>query len=280
MAETDEMQNSLLDSAEHFTDGHSSQDALQMPGSSTGAFSDNGDSGMTDSGSQLLKPSRKKVNALRSARLCGRSSKSTSASKTQGGSMKFEGRLKLPMPKIDLKALFDYHFRRKQHRNRKRWRLSVKATKRRSPEPCIKRSWPRVSKDERERRCRERGRQFPFVEKLYGRKHIPLKMVCLYEQAALKGYFKYIEMLKYEHHLKKSLARLNAEDDLEHKGLESRKYKYLDDDGSLSPIEETNGDDQNESSGDEEIGAKIVENSCFILSSTIPKKKTCKRKSK
>lgn len=104
-------------------------------------------------------------------------------------------------------------------------------------------------------------------------------MECQYEQAALKGFFKYIEQLKYEHHLKKSLTQLNAGDDLENECLESRKHKYLDDDGPLSPIEETE-DDQNENSGDkEDIGARIVENSCFILSSNIPKKKKSKKTS-
>lgn len=119
---------------------------------------------------------------------------------------------------------------------------------------------------------------FPFVGKHYGRKHLPLKMVREYEEAALKGFFKYIEMVKYEHHLKKSLTQLNAGDDLENECLESRKHKYLDDDGPISPIAETSKD---EDSGDEDIGAKVVDNSCFILSSKIPqKKKKSKRKEK
>lgn len=46
-------------------------------------------------------------------------------------------------------------------------------------------------------------------------------------------------MLKYEHHLKNALSQLDAGEDLEDKCLVSRKHKYLDDDGSLSPIEET-----------------------------------------
>ncbi|XP_039194056.1 TATA box-binding protein-associated factor RNA polymerase I subunit D [Crotalus tigris] len=183
---------------------------------------------------------------------------------------KGESQTKLPKPKIDLRALFDYHFTRKQHRFRKRWT----PTERKVSRPHkYDRKWPerhRIPEEEQRRRMKDRGIVFPFVEKYYGRKHLPLKMVREYEHAALKGFFKYIEMLKYEHHLKKSLTQLNAEGDLENECLESRRHKYLDDDGPISPIAETNND---EVSGNENIGARVVDNSCFILSSKIPKKK-------
>lgn len=42
-----------------------------------------------------------------------------------------------------------------------------------------------ASPQERRKRLKDRGFQFPFVEKHYGRKHIPLKMVLSYEVSAL-----------------------------------------------------------------------------------------------
>lgn len=46
-------------------------------------------------------------------------------------------------------------------------------------------------------------------------------------------------MLKYEDHLKKALKALQASDDLEKECMVFRKYKYLDDEGPISPIRET-----------------------------------------
>ncbi|KAM3836576.1 TATA box-binding protein-associated factor RNA polymerase I subunit D isoform 1-T1 [Vipera latastei] len=220
------------------------------------------------SGPHSSKHSRRK--ALNSARVAGRASSAAMPSGPSPARTKGESQMKLPKPKIDLRALFDYHFTRKQHRFRRRWTPTEKKVRR--PYKYA-RKWPeghRISEEERRRRMKDRGIVFPFVEKYYGRKHLPLKMVREYEHAALKGFFKYIEMLKYEHHLKKSLTQLNAEGDLENECLESRRHKYLDDDGPISPIAESNND---EVSGNENIGAKVVDNSCFILSSKIPKKK-------
>ncbi|XP_060542190.1 TATA box-binding protein-associated factor RNA polymerase I subunit D isoform X1 [Pantherophis guttatus] len=219
------------------------------------------------SGPHSSKHSRKK--ASNSAKDAGRSSSVAMQSGPSPACMKAESQTKLPKPKINLRALFDYHFTRKQHRFRKRWNPTE--TKPRTSRRYV-RKWSarhRIPEEEQRRRMKERGIVFPFVEKYYGRKHLPLKTVREYEHAALKGFFKYIEMLKYEDHLKKSLTRLNAGGDLENECLESRRHKYMDDDGPISPIAETS----NEDSGNEDIGAKIVDNSCFILSSKIPKKK-------
>ncbi|XP_053165905.1 TATA box-binding protein-associated factor RNA polymerase I subunit D [Hemicordylus capensis] len=278
MADTDEMESSLLEDLDGLTNGHSSQSLPQVH-TSTGAVPRNREPEMTDPGSPSLQCSRKKAKTRRSARRNGRSSEKTSNPKTQGGpstcsSVKSGGQLKLPKPKLDLKALFDYHFRRKSQRRRRSWKLTEEVTRRKRRRKYTLRPRFRISAEERKRRYRERGLQFPFVEKLYGRKHIPLKMVCRYEEAALKGFLKYVKMLRFEHQLKTSLTQLNAGDDLEKECLESRKHKYLDEDGPLSPIEEADGSDQND---DEEIGAKIVDNSCFILSSNIPKKKSKRR---
>ncbi|KGL90167.1 TATA box-binding protein-associated factor RNA polymerase I subunit D, partial [Charadrius vociferus] len=143
--------------------------------------------------------------------------------------------------KFNLKAIFAYHFRGKKfkaaaHRKYKRGSGKKKYVSTQMPagRPPLT-----ASPQEQKRRLLHRGFQFPFVEKHYGKKHIPLKMVLGYEQAAAKGYFQYIEMLKYEEHLKKALKTLQASEDLERECLVLRKHKYLDDEGPISPIQET-----------------------------------------
>uniref|UniRef100_A0A8D0FAE7 TATA box-binding protein-associated factor RNA polymerase I subunit D n=1 Tax=Strix occidentalis caurina TaxID=311401 RepID=A0A8D0FAE7_STROC len=148
--------------------------------------------------------------------------------------------------KLNLKAIFAYHFRGKKfkaaaHRKYKCGSGGKKKKKKKYESTGMPKGRPRLtaSPQERKRRLQDRGFQFPFVEKYYGTKHLPLKMVLEYEQAAIKGFLKYIEMLKYEDHLKKSLKALQASEDLEREGLIARKHKYLDDEGPISPIEET-----------------------------------------
>ncbi|NXP34252.1 TAF1D polymerase, partial [Leiothrix lutea] len=146
--------------------------------------------------------------------------------------------------KLNLKAIFAYHFRGRKfkaaaHRKfnqqaRKKKRKKYERTHMPTGRPPLT-----ASPQEQKRRLLDRGFQFPFVEKHYGEKHIPLKMVLGYEQAAAKGYFKYIEVLKYEEHLKKALQALEASDDLEKECVVLRKHKYLDDEGPISPIRET-----------------------------------------
>ncbi|NXQ58439.1 TAF1D polymerase, partial [Anthoscopus minutus] len=146
--------------------------------------------------------------------------------------------------KYNLKAIFAYHFRGRRfkaaaHRKYKIHSGRNKKKKCKSTQMPTGRPPLTASPQEQKRRLLDRGFKFPFVEKHYGEKHIPLKMVLGYEQAAAKGYFKYIEVLKYEEHLKKALKALQASDDLEKECVVLRKHKYLDDEGPISPIEET-----------------------------------------
>ncbi|KFP21684.1 TATA box-binding protein-associated factor RNA polymerase I subunit D, partial [Egretta garzetta] len=146
--------------------------------------------------------------------------------------------------KLNVKAILAYHFRGKKFKAaaHRRYRISsTKKKKKRKYESTRMRTGRpplTASPQEQKRRLQDRGFQFPFVEKHYGKKHIPLKMVLGYEQAAAKGYLKYIEMLKYEEHLKKALKALQASEDLERECLAVRKHKYLDDEGPISPIQE------------------------------------------
>lgn len=110
-------------------------------------------------------------------------------------------------------------------------------------------------------------------------------MVLSYEQAAAKGYFQYVEMLKYEEHLKKALKALEASEDLERECLAVRKHKYLDDEGPISPIQETNDDDDGDnnclgSDNPEDFDVRVVDNSSFIISSKIPNKRKSKARTK
>ncbi|XP_023560741.1 TATA box-binding protein-associated factor RNA polymerase I subunit D [Octodon degus] len=94
----------------------------------------------------------------------------------------------------------------------------------------------------------------------------------LLKQAVARGFFNYIEKLKYEYHLKESLKQMNVGEDLEKDDLDSRRYKYLDDDGSISPIEESGAEDETTHLEHDACDIKLVEESCFIISSEFPSK--------
>ncbi|KFP88297.1 TATA box-binding protein-associated factor RNA polymerase I subunit D, partial [Acanthisitta chloris] len=144
--------------------------------------------------------------------------------------------------KFNLKAIFAYHFRGRKFKAAAHRRYTIRSRKKKKYESTqmpMGRPPLTASHQERKRRRLDRGVQFPFVEKHYGEKHIPLKMVLGYERAAAKGYFKYIEVLKFEEHLKKALKALQAGEDLEKECVVLRKHKYLDDEGPISPIQET-----------------------------------------
>nr|XP_005495783.1 TATA box-binding protein-associated factor RNA polymerase I subunit D [Zonotrichia albicollis]XP_005495784.1 TATA box-binding protein-associated factor RNA polymerase I subunit D [Zonotrichia albicollis]XP_014128713.1 TATA box-binding protein-associated factor RNA polymerase I subunit D [Zonotrichia albicollis]XP_026654125.1 TATA box-binding protein-associated factor RNA polymerase I subunit D [Zonotrichia albicollis]XP_026654126.1 TATA box-binding protein-associated factor RNA polymerase I len=187
--------------------------------------------------------------------------------------------------KFNLKAIFAYHFRGRKFKAaaHRKYKIQARKSKKKYESTHMPTGRPPLtaSPQEQKRRLLDRGFQFPFVEKHYGEKHIPLKMVLDYEQAAAKGYFKYIEVLKYEEHLKKALKALQASDDLEKECMVLRKHKYLDDEGPISPIQVTDDDEDSLNSDTQEhLDARVVENSSFILSSTIPKKKKSKPKRK
>ncbi|XP_062423329.1 TATA box-binding protein-associated factor RNA polymerase I subunit D isoform X2 [Rhea pennata] len=163
--------------------------------------------------------------------------------------------------KLNLKAIFAYHFRGKKFKATAHRKYKGGSGKRKkkyeSTQMPIGRPPLTASPQEQKKRLLDRGFQFPFLEKHYGKKHIPLKMVLGYEQAAAKGYFQYIEMLKYEEHLKKALKTLKASEDLERECLAVRKHKYLDDEGPISPIQETN-DNSLDSDNQEDCDARVV----------------------
>ncbi|KFZ45470.1 TATA box-binding protein-associated factor RNA polymerase I subunit D, partial [Antrostomus carolinensis] len=177
------------------------------------------------------------------ARVCDNESSSDSSLSPQSPVKTSETSQK-QKSKLNLKAIFAYHFRGKKFKAAARRKYSggtgkQKKKKYESTRMPVGRPKLTASSQEQKRRLLHRGFQFPFVEKHYGKKHIPLKMVLGYEQAATKGYLQYVEMLKYEEHLKKALEALQASEDLERECLMVRKHKYLDDEGPISPIQET-----------------------------------------
>ncbi|XP_061199617.1 TATA box-binding protein-associated factor RNA polymerase I subunit D [Neopsephotus bourkii] len=190
-----------------------------------------------------------------------------------------------PKSKFDLKAILDYHFRRKNAKA-DAWRRHMRGAERKSKKSKyvstqmpVGRPALTASPQERRRRLLDRGVQFPFFKKHYGKTHIPLRMVLGYEQAAIKGYLRYVEMVKYEDCLKKALKALQASEDLERQCVMERRHKYLDDEGPISPIQETNdNDDSLNSDNQEDHDVTVVENSAFILSSKIPSKKKSQKR--
>ncbi|XP_075775434.1 TATA box-binding protein-associated factor RNA polymerase I subunit D isoform X2 [Pelodiscus sinensis] len=183
-----------------------------------------------------------------------------------------------PSPALNLKASFDCHERREyktQAHQRGKRKKRYKSTGKPVGRPPLT-----ATREEQERRLLDRGFQFPFVEREYGRKHPPMKMILAYEATALQGFFQYVSTLKCEEHLKKALEKMSASDDLENECLAMRNHKYVDDEGPISPIQETNDDDHNLDPDQEDLGAKIVDNSCFILSRKLPSKKKSKTKAK
>uniref|UniRef100_UPI00398F498B TATA box-binding protein-associated factor RNA polymerase I subunit D-like n=1 Tax=Pristiophorus japonicus TaxID=55135 RepID=UPI00398F498B len=131
---------------------------------------------------------------------------------------------------------------------------------------------------EKRRRLRERGLQFPFVRKEYGRKHLPFKMIFTYEQAALCGLFNYMKELKCQNHLITSLKKINV-DCTERVSGPVTQYKYLDEKRPISPLPESSDETCIEDSENEDtFDVKIVDNSCFIIEKRFEKKKKCLQK--
>lgn len=93
--------------------------------------------------------------------------------------------------KFNLKAIFAYHFRGKKFKAaaHRKYKLSEGKRKRKKTYESTHMPTGRppltASPQEQKRRLLDRGFQFPFVEKHYGKKHIPFKMVLGYEVSSL-----------------------------------------------------------------------------------------------
>uniref|UniRef100_A0A8D2B520 TATA box-binding protein-associated factor RNA polymerase I subunit D n=1 Tax=Sciurus vulgaris TaxID=55149 RepID=A0A8D2B520_SCIVU len=167
-----------------------------------------------------------------------------------------------PKP-LTLKAFLE-RFKKKKRRKRK-----YKPKLRTKEKPEGRRNTRRSQIDKK--RIKNKGPRLPFLQSENERKPLPWRKILAFEQAVARGFFNYIEKLKYEHHLKESLKQMNVGEDLEKDDLDSRRYKYLDDDGSISPIEESVTDEETEHL-EHECDIKLVEDSFFIVSSDFPKK--------
>ncbi|KAG8522367.1 TATA box-binding protein-associated factor RNA polymerase I subunit D [Galemys pyrenaicus] len=169
-----------------------------------------------------------------------------------------------PRP-LTLKAIFERFKNKKKRRKRK-----YKPTGRPKGRPKGSRS--RGSQIKR-KQIKDKDSGFPFLESENGRKPLPWRKILTFEQAVARGFFNYLEKLKYEHHLKESLRQMNVDEDLEKDDLDSRRYKYLDDDGPISPIDSVAEDeDGTNAEQEDECDIKLVEEEEFIISSALPKK--------
>ncbi|XP_006897245.1 PREDICTED: TATA box-binding protein-associated factor RNA polymerase I subunit D [Elephantulus edwardii] len=175
-----------------------------------------------------------------------------------------------PRP-LTLKAVFERFKQRKRKKKKKKYKPTGRPKGR--PNGSKNRSTKRSQIDKNQ--FKDRGPEFSFLDSENGRNPIPWKKILTFEQAVARGFFKYIEKLKYEHHLKESLKQMNVAEDLEKDDLDSRAYKYLDDDGSISPIEESvvGDEDGTEVKHCDECDIKLVGENDFILSCDFPKKR-------
>ncbi|XP_025964968.1 TATA box-binding protein-associated factor RNA polymerase I subunit D isoform X3 [Dromaius novaehollandiae] len=240
-------------SAMAFLDSSDSETALSA---SSGSEYHNKCSTVPSKRKKRSRPSRQQTESLAES-----DAESSDSSLSPQSPVKSSKTSKQQKSKINLKAIFAYHFRGKKFKAAAHRKYKSGSGKRKkkyeSTQMPVGRPPLTASPQEQKKRLLDRGFQFPFVEKHYGKKDIPLKMVLGYEQAAAKGYFQYIEMLKYEEHLKKALKNLKASEDLERECLAVRKHKYLDDEGPISPIQETN-DNSLDSDSQEDFDARVV----------------------
>uniref|UniRef100_A0A8C4X9B3 TATA box-binding protein-associated factor RNA polymerase I subunit D n=1 Tax=Erpetoichthys calabaricus TaxID=27687 RepID=A0A8C4X9B3_ERPCA len=133
-----------------------------------------------------------------------------------------------------------------------------------------------ISSAEQKRRVKWRGLTFPFVENNYGLKHLPLKMVLTYEQAALFGFCMNMKEKKFQNHLQVSLKNLTFGKMKE--SVMIQKHKCLDDNIPISPIELENTTVSEDA--EEQSDVKIVESSNFIFNSKVYGQKNGKKRNK
>ncbi|XP_069613535.1 TATA box-binding protein-associated factor RNA polymerase I subunit D isoform X2 [Ranitomeya imitator] len=160
-------------------------------------------------------------------------------------------------------------FRRRSKRKRQKSKKKKKkrpAKQSKSPRVTARRPFYSIPLEERKRRLIDKGIPFPCAPL----KYLPFKQYFEYEQHVLGGFLNHIKDLKYENTLKSSLKDMNVDEDGESEDFQMRKYSYLDEDGSLSPISEP-GENLEGDEAEEEV--KVVENSEFILDCQVPSKK-------
>ncbi|XP_014416222.1 TATA box-binding protein-associated factor RNA polymerase I subunit D isoform X1 [Camelus dromedarius] len=172
-----------------------------------------------------------------------------------------------PRP-LTLKAIFERFKQKKKKRKKRKYKPKGRSAGRPKGRRNTRRS--QIS----EKQIKDKRLSFPFLESENGRKASPWRKILTFEQAVARGFFNYLEKLKYEYHLKESLKQMNVGEDLEKEDLDSRRYKYLDDEGSLSPIEESAAEDEIATNlQHDECDIKLVEDNYFIMSYELPKKK-------
>ncbi|XP_074072561.1 TATA box-binding protein-associated factor RNA polymerase I subunit D isoform X2 [Macrotis lagotis] len=157
---------------------------------------------------------------------------------------------------FNLRVVFD-NWKNKKRRKRKKYKPTgrprgrPKGKLKEQPLTCIK--YP----------IKDKGLQFPLIESEDGNKSLHWKEILGYEQAVARGFFNYVKERKSESHLREALKQLDVDEGLE-EDLSVRRYKYLDDEGSLSPIEETDVEDRQ--LDDKECDVKLVE---FALTKSV-----------
>ncbi|XP_043910063.1 uncharacterized protein LOC122787415 isoform X3 [Protopterus annectens] len=146
--------------------------------------------------------------------------------------------------------------RRRMHNERRRW---PPLTGRR------RQLYPSASRKRYLKIRKNKGVPFTFLKDEVGVNELPHKMILMYEQAALWGFFSCVQKQKFDSCLQKQLEDLGSGKD-----LELREHSYADESESISPIE-VEGEDINSSDDEERSDAKFVDKS-FLLTENSKKR--------
>lgn len=168
-----------------------------------------------------------------------------------------------PRP-LSISAYFQRLKERKKRRKRRKYQPTGRPRGR--PEGSRNRRTSQIKR----KQIKDKEFGLPLGESDTDGKSLPWRKILSFEQAVARGFFNYLGKLKYEYHLKESLKQMNVSEDLEKEDFDSRHYKYLDDDGSISPIEDT--EENPAHIEQDECDIKLVEKESFIISSELPTK--------
>uniref|UniRef100_A0A8C0R5N0 TATA box-binding protein-associated factor RNA polymerase I subunit D n=1 Tax=Canis lupus dingo TaxID=286419 RepID=A0A8C0R5N0_CANLU len=124
-----------------------------------------------------------------------------------------------PRP-LTLKAIFE-RLKKKKKERKKRKKRKYKPKGRLRGRPKGRKTTRCSQINKKQKQVKDKGSGFPFLESENVKKPLPWRKILTFEQAV------------------ESLKQMNVGEDLEGEDFDSRRYKYLDDDGSLSPIEES-----------------------------------------
>ncbi|XP_069470860.1 TATA box-binding protein-associated factor RNA polymerase I subunit D isoform X2 [Ambystoma mexicanum] len=156
-----------------------------------------------------------------------------------------------PVTRFNLKKIFEQRRKRRLRRERKNEIREIS----KKPSKTALQPHESIPFARHQRRWKDEECQFPFLAK----KDLTLRMIFAHEQASIWGFLHQMKRMKYDRHLQTSLKNLNVCKESKDQDMEERRYSYVDDEGPISPIAESNEDPNcDDSELPEEYDAKIV----------------------